>query len=418
MKGIISGILLVYGSLLWAQHGVGTANPNTSAALDIAATNKGLLIPRVGLNAANTLAPITGTAGSAHNGMLVYNTNNTLGGEGLFYYDWNPAANSGAWTRLNTGTPATPNTLYTADGTLTANRTVSLGTRSLNMWPLFINGANNGVGINNSNPGFPLEVTGAGIATLVAAGFAITQNGALPVRNNSNAFPLVKFNGGVWSTNAFLVDSDQRVKSIIGKSDAAKDLRTLAQISITDYRYKDSLSKGNKTYKKVIAQQLEKVYPQAVQTSTAPTYVPDIYAPARVAKVGEGVYDFTFTQPVQPEAGVKKLRLHLKDGTEKTARFISQPAAAVLRLVVEGFTPDPEMFVYGSAVYDLRTVDYDGLTCLNLSATQALDQKLKRARPALEALSDENKSLKASLAVFRQRLKAFEANLATVQENK
>lgn len=100
MPRLITSILFLCSGLLWAQHGIGTSNPSNSAALDIVASNKGILIPRVGLIASNTLAPLIGTAGSAHNGMLAYNASNTIRGEGFYYYDWNPTTNSGSWRKI------------------------------------------------------------------------------------------------------------------------------------------------------------------------------------------------------------------------------------------------------------------------------------------------------------------------------
>jgi hypothetical protein len=61
--------------------------------------------------------------------------------------------------------------------------------------------------------------------------------------------------------NAF---SDSRIKSIIGLSDTKNDLSLLMKIRVTDYKFVDKVSKGNETQKKVIAQELEKVYPEAV----------------------------------------------------------------------------------------------------------------------------------------------------------
>src|SRR6185436_14014417 len=74
--------------------------------------------------------------------------------------------------------------------------------------------------------------------------------------------------------------SDGRLKNIQGRSDGVKDLRTLLGIEITDYRNKDVIRKGDGTYKKVIGQQVEKVFPQAVSKHTE--VVPDIYQPASI----------------------------------------------------------------------------------------------------------------------------------------
>ncbi len=75
----------------FAQTGIGTTTPNASAKLDVSATDKGFLPPRVALTASNSASPITSPA----NGLLVYNTatagtspNNVSPG----YYFWNGSA--------------------------------------------------------------------------------------------------------------------------------------------------------------------------------------------------------------------------------------------------------------------------------------------------------------------------------------
>ncbi|WP_395617824.1 hypothetical protein [Aquirufa sp.] len=100
MKRLIVLFLLItfYGQ---AQTGIGTTTPNASAKLDVTATDRGFLPPRVALTAANVFTPITGTS-SAAAGLLIYNTatagtvpNNVVPG----YYFWNGTA----WIQISNG---------------------------------------------------------------------------------------------------------------------------------------------------------------------------------------------------------------------------------------------------------------------------------------------------------------------------
>lgn len=59
-----------------AQTGIETQTPDASAKLEVAATDKGFLPPRVALTATNAFSPIVGTAANA-SGLLVYNTATT-----------------------------------------------------------------------------------------------------------------------------------------------------------------------------------------------------------------------------------------------------------------------------------------------------------------------------------------------------
>lgn len=82
-----------------AQTGIGTITPDASAKLEVAATNKGFLPPRVALTAINVASPITSPA----NGLMVFNTA-TAGSSpnqvvpGYYYWD----ASSLKWVSLST----------------------------------------------------------------------------------------------------------------------------------------------------------------------------------------------------------------------------------------------------------------------------------------------------------------------------
>ena len=83
MKRIIL-FFFVASSGLYAQTGIGTSTPDASAKLDVNATNKGFLPPRVTL----TSGTDNNTIPSPATGLLVYNTGNN-GGLVAGYYYWN-----------------------------------------------------------------------------------------------------------------------------------------------------------------------------------------------------------------------------------------------------------------------------------------------------------------------------------------
>lgn len=175
------------------------------------------------------------------------------------------------------------------------------------------------------------------------------------------------------ATSEINVYSDARIKDIEGISNNENDLQTLSQIEITDYTLKDKISKGNARYKKVIAQQVEKVYPSAVTKMT--DFIPDIY---QLSSIENGFIPLTKTT--------------LKTGDKlKLIDEEKQEIVEVLSVSATGIQVNSEksgkVFVYGREVSDFRTVDYEALTTLNISATQAL---LKR----IEALEKENQDIR------------------------
>ena len=91
------GIVIIVFSLVFlsgkAQTGIGTTTPDASAKLDVSATNKGFLPPRVTLTSSSDATTIPTPA----TGLLVYNTGNNAGLVAGYYY-WNGAV----WTTIAT----------------------------------------------------------------------------------------------------------------------------------------------------------------------------------------------------------------------------------------------------------------------------------------------------------------------------
>ncbi len=96
IRNWLSLVILLSCSILNAQTGIGTTSPHASAKLEVSATNKGFLPPRVTLTSASDATTIPSPA----EGLLVYN----LGSVGLQagYYYWNGAN----WATIATATSA------------------------------------------------------------------------------------------------------------------------------------------------------------------------------------------------------------------------------------------------------------------------------------------------------------------------
>lgn len=92
-------LVIIISFKINAQTGIGTTTPDASAKLEVSATNKGFLPPRVALTATNAASPITNPA----NGLMVFNTvtagispNQVVPG----YYYWD--ATGLKWVSLST----------------------------------------------------------------------------------------------------------------------------------------------------------------------------------------------------------------------------------------------------------------------------------------------------------------------------
>lgn len=98
MKNLFIAFFAFFTTLGFAQVGIGTTNPNASAILDVASSNKGVLLPRVQLASTtdNTTIP------SSANGLMVYNPAGAGSGSTAVtantIYVWN--STNAAWSQI------------------------------------------------------------------------------------------------------------------------------------------------------------------------------------------------------------------------------------------------------------------------------------------------------------------------------
>ncbi len=285
------------------------------------------------------------------------------------------------------GTSPFPGLSFGSEGSgegISSKRTAGTGQNGLTLFTnsvarlSILNGGN--VGIGTTNPTLAkLQVAGAVSTSLSFAYF--NQNAQTGVTAGAVTVPLSIYASDRIAGLEFNAFSDARIKTITGPSDNAADLGTLRQIQVTDYVYKDRVAKGSGRQKKVIAQQVEAVFPQAVSQRT--DVVPDIYRAADL------------------RAGWIELATDLRVG--ERVRLIAEEAEGIFEVleVREGAFRSSyagevrRVFVYGREVNDFRSVDYDALSMLHVSATQELARRLE--------------AREAEVAVLQQRLAAREA---------
>jgi hypothetical protein len=224
---------------------------------------------------------------------------------------------------------------------------------------------------------------GANIGSFQSSG-RLTTDGSTGNNNPYANEPLAIHAEGFILASQFHVVSDLRVKKDLQVSKGAADLEALLGIEVTDYRLRDSINHGSAPQKKVIAQQVEAVYPQAVTKGRGE--IPDIYQNASVRD------------------GWVEIDSDLRTG--ELVKLIGpkgESVVAVLEVKPGAFRPDLKLdgdnvFVYGRQVEDFRRVDYDAIAMLNVSATQ----QIKREKDAeIQALRAENSELREQLDALR-----------------
>ncbi len=204
---------------------------------------------------------------------------------------------------------------------------------------------------------------------------------------------------GIVGAGIYYAFSDERIKNIHGVSDSHADMETLMALKVTNYTYRDTIAKGSRPQKKLIAQQVEKVYPLAVSQGT--DVVPDVM---KKATVDNGWVDLATDLKVG-----ERVRL-LTEKDQGKIYEVLEVAAGKFRTALPA--SEKLVFVYGREVKDFRSVDYEAIAMLNVSATQEIKKESDQAEAALRK---ENEELRAKLAAQEKRLAAAEAVNATFE---
>jgi hypothetical protein len=296
------------------------------------------------------------------NGPAIWGTNNSGVAEQAFW----PRSSNGTYINYGTSGFYIRNNASTNTMTMTDSGIVSIGT---------------GTTAGRLNIGTIL-------ASYYRYGGVGTDGGSSSNSQRTNQ-PVSIWADGAIVTNLVDIHSDSRIKNILHPTDSAKDLQTLMAIQITDYQFKDTINNGNAPQKKVIAQQLEQSFPQAV--SARKGVVPDIFKNAEIKN------------------GWVQLATDLK--VSERVRLVSpggESVEEVLEVRGDAFrtslkSTEEKTFVYGREVMDLRSVDYDAIAMLNVSATQ----EIKREKDAeIQALDRQLREKDAKIAALEAKVAA------------
>jgi hypothetical protein len=285
----------------------------------------------------------------------------------------------------------------------------ALNIQSANDIYLMPKNGNGNVGINTNAPSYPLEinanVASYGTYDALAAEYSVSFLGAVPSPRSigvTSVNGIAVFVNGAVVANSYYAVSDARIKNIIGETNTKNDLAIIDKISITDYTMKDKKVYGNKNFKKVIAQQLEEVYPQAVNKQV--NFIPNTYLPVVKITKNDGSYALHFNNKHNISKNAKVIKIYSQKGDAKL------PVLDVLSdfdVVVKAENLGGNIFVYGEQVNDFRSVDYEGLTTLNISATQELSKQLKQQRADLDSQAELIKQQKEQIAELIKTVKAL-----------
>jgi hypothetical protein len=262
------------------------------------------------------------------------------------------------------------------------------------------------LGIGTTNPIAPLHVGSFSYTTPVANSsgfkpyFDATDLDIRSVYTGMSSSSIIADNC-IFTKSSFMafnsvVASDYRIKDIIGITDNYSDLNIIKKIEITNYRMKDKANWGSQIYKKVIAQQVENIYPEAIKKIKS--VIPDIYTLAE--SVDYDPQNKRLSISLAKDYGIK-----VGDNIElfhpEKGKILSEVVeVSGNRFCVKNWEyPTDKIFVFGKQVDDFRVIDYQRLSMMGISAIQQL--------------SKINTELKNKLKRIESKIATIESNLNT-----
>lgn len=258
------------------------------------------------------------------------------------------------------------------------------------------------VGINTTTPGYPLDVSNSVSSPSICYAY-FARNGPCEenIGGNIGSFPVSIYASSRVLASEFDAFSDVRIKNIIGVSNATNDLKIINAIQITDYTMKDKVKYGNQTFKKVIAQEVEKVYPQVVSNHTG--FIPNVYQLSTKITHAANGYSLHFASNHHISNKAQKLQVLIEgESSMQQVNIIAVPSANEV-IINAGEIKSDKIFVYGEEVDDFRTVDYEGLTTLNISATQEISKLIKKQADLIESQQKQISRLEKRLSVLESK---------------
>ncbi len=224
-------LILLNINSAFSQVGIGTSTPSNSAKLEVSATDKGFLPPRIALTSTASASPISSPA----TGLLIYNTatagsapNNVIPG----YYYWDGSS----WNRFSTTTQLSSSTITVTATTTSPN----LGTRNIDKTYAIDNGLIKTITVQL---GYPGSTSGSGdyIFSLPSGVSFNTNSGFNPTLTGSLWSPsvgemakyFIPARGGVvqngsWSNEIFVIPYSSTTYRIVSNNNNTNSFGTVS----------------------------------------------------------------------------------------------------------------------------------------------------------------------------------------------
>ncbi len=236
-------------------------------------------------------------------------------------------------------------------------------------------------GTNPSGANVPLYIGNTNTGNLgTFTYYAYTSTGTAGVITNSalNAGSVsLQTTGRILSGGEVDVISDQRIKCNINAMQPQATLEQLMDLQPRTYAYIDKLRHGSKITAGFIGQEIEKVFPNMVQTETQ--FIPNIMKNTTATNISKTASQIKIRLDASNLDLVVGKTYQIHDVLDNTMNMeYVEPDVFIGECVDGDWNPtNSELFIYGELVDDFKVVNYQGLVVHLTAAVQQLYQEIK-----------------------------------------
>ena len=290
------------------------------------------------------------------------------------------------------------------------------------------------VGIATSSPGYPLDVE----TTLWTDFSSITNGRWLPASAgttvSSLAVTLLSSNVSIFATGSIwghqiISSSDRRAKENIVSRNSAEALSLINKLNPVKYNWIDPTISHQPFEDGFIAQEVEKVLPEVVSVNKE--VIPNIMEMVEHPVLIDNTLKFTIKKEVEIHEG-DILKIITEENGENKFTVASVNNHDITLNVDSKFKLAEKIFVYGKEVKDFRTVEYNKIFTVGISAIQELSKKMdqqgeliSRQQQTIDSLmlanqslqaKDENRKLKATVDSLENFSKSQANNIEVLKQ--
>lgn len=239
--------------------------------------------------------------------------------------------------------------------------------------------------IRNASEGYSIPTNGGAVFNQYIFSYGIQQSTSIPC----SAY----FSGAIVSPN-LLVVSDKRIKQNIKKS---SNYEKLMDINICEY---DVIETNKKIKYGLIAQELEEILPESVNTIT--DFIPNILETVSVSYTdNDELYCYFDDKTLKGLNKNDKIKfMHLDKKYETQILNIENDGFIIKNIIQEKIK---NLFIIGKTVNDFKTVDFNSLISITIGVVQKQNKEIEQLKQSNKSLNENVNSLISGLIDITQK---------------